>query len=148
MRSQTKWLKMHVERGWHKMIEKRQSPHRLEPMKGRKNCTGMQNKDKKYLYDEKHKSRKTTISASDHLDRQVYGVLLKKSCTTKMICVMLGDEYSCQRVRHSVIRLSKRRLIYYWGLDFCEVTGHKAYYLEVRNSRQKYLPKNRNSYGR
>ena len=85
---------------------------------------------------------------SDHLDRQVYGVLLKKSCTTKMICAMLGDAYSCQRVRHSVIRLSKRRLIYYWGLDFCEVTGHKAYYLEVRNSRQKYLPKNRNSYGR
>jgi len=130
------------------MIEKRQSPHRLEPMKGRKNCTGVQYKDRKYLYNEKHKSRKTTISASDHLDRQVYGVLLKKSCTTKMVCAMLGDAYSCQRVRHSVIRLHKRRLIYYWGLDFCEVTGHKAYYLEVRNSRQKYLPKNRNSYGR
>lgn len=61
---------------------------------------------------------------------------------------MLGDAYSYPQVRHSVIRLSKRRLIYYWGLDFCEVTGHKAYYLEVRNSRQKYLPKNRNSYGR
>ena len=117
-------------------------------MQGAKFNIRGQHKDSKYLYNEKHKSRKTTISASDHLDRQVYGVLLKKSCTTKMICVMLGDAYSCQRVRHSVIRLSKRRLIYYWGLDFCEVTGHKAYYLEVRNSRQKYLPKNRNSYGR
>jgi hypothetical protein len=139
---------MHVEKGGHEMIEKRQSPHRREPMEGRKNRTGMQHKDKKYLYNEKHKSRKNTISASDHLDRQVYGVLLKKSCTTKMICAMLGDAYSYQRVRHSVIRLNKRRLIYYWGLDFCEVTGHKAYYLEVRDSRQKNLPKNRNSYGR
>lgn len=148
MRSQTQWLKMHVEKGGHEMIEKRQSPHRLEPMKGRKSCTGMQNKDRKYLYNEKHKSRKTTISASDHLDRQVYGVLLKKSCTTKMVCAMLGDAYSYPQVRHSVIRLHKRRLIYYWGLDFCEVTGHKAYYLEVSDSRQKNLPDNRNSYGR
>ncbi len=139
---------MHVEKGGRKMIEKRQSPHRLEPMKGRKNCTGVQHKDRKYLYNEKHKSRKITITESDHLDRQVYGVLLKKSCTTKMICDMLGDAYSCQRVRHSIIRLNERRLIYYWGLDFCEVTGHKAYYLEVRNSRQEYLPNKRNNNGK
>ena len=130
------------------MSENKQRPHRREPMQGAKFNIRGQHKDSKYLYNEKHKSRKTTISASDHLDRQVYGVLLKKSCTTKMICVMLGDAYSCQRVRHSVIRLNKRRLIYYWGLDFCEVTGHKAYYLEMRDSRQEYLPDNRNNNGK
>ncbi len=130
------------------MIEKRQSPHRLEPMKGRKNRTRAQHKDSKYLYNEKHKSRKTTISASDHLDRQVYGVLLKKSCTTKMICAMMGDAYSYPQVRHSIIRLNERRLIYYWGLDICETTGGNAFYLEVRDSRQEYLPNKRNNNGK
>ena len=139
---------MHVKKGGRKMSENKQRPHRREPMQGAKFNIRGQHKDSKYLYNEKHKSRKTTISASDHLDRQVYGVLLKKSCTTKMICAMLGNKFSYSQVRHSIIRLNERRLIYYWGLDICETTGGNAYYLEVRDSRQKNLPKNRNSYGR
>ena len=105
-------------------------------------------KDTQNLYNKRHKRQKLAVKASDHLDRQVYGVLLKKSRTTKMICEILGNKFSYSQVRHSIIRLNERRLIYYWGLDICETTGGKAYYLEVRNSRQKNLPKNRNSYGR
>lgn len=130
------------------MSDNEERPYRREPMQGAKFNTRWRYKDSKYLYTEKHKSRKPTISANDHLDKKVYNVLLKKSCTTNMICEILGNKYSYQQVRHSILRLNERRLIYYWGLDICETTGGRAYYLEVRNSRQKYLPNKRNSNGR
>jgi len=130
------------------MSENKQRPHRREPMQGAKFNIRGQHKDSKYLYNEKHKSRKPAISENDHLDNQVYNVLLKKSCTTKMICEILGNKFSYSQVRHSIIRLNERRLIYYWGLDICETTGGNAFYLEVRDSRQEYLPNKRNNNGK
>ena len=130
------------------MSENKQSPHRREPMKGRKNRTRAQHKDRKYLYNKKHNSQKLVVNASDHLDKLVYSVFSKKSCTTNMVCEMLGNKYDYSQVRKSILRLVERRFIGYWGTDYCEVTGHRAWYLEIRDSERKYTPLKSNSHAR
>ena len=105
-------------------------------------------KDTQNLYNKRHKRQKLAVKASAHLDKLVYSVFLKKSCTTNMVCEMLGNKYDYSQVRSSILRLVERRFIGYWGTNYCEVTGHKAWYLYVRDSKLKYTPIKSNSHAR
>lgn len=126
----------------------RKRPDQSEPIQGVNLNVGMQNKDTQNLYNKKHKSRKHAVNASDRLDKLVYSVFSKKSGTTNMVCEMLGNKYDYSQVRKSILRLVERRFIGYWGTDYCEVTGHKAWYLEIRDSELKYTPIKSNSHAR
>lgn len=105
-------------------------------------------KDTQNLYNKKHKSRKHAVKASDHLDKLVYDVFLKESSTTNMVVDKLNNRYTYNEVRSSILRLVERRFIGYWGTNYCEVTGHKAWYLYVRDSKLKYTPIKSNSHAR
>jgi hypothetical protein len=53
-----------------------------------------------------------------------------------------------QRYGKDTQNLVERRFIGYWGTNYCEATGHKAWYLYVRDSKLKYTPIKSNSHAR
>lgn len=126
----------------------RKRPDQSEPIQGVNLNVGMQNKDTQNLYNKKHKRQKLAVKASDHLDKLVYDVFLKESSTTNMVVDKLNNRYTYNEVRSSILRLVERRFIGYWGTDYCEVTGHKAWYLEIRDSELKYTPIKSNNHAR
>lgn len=105
-------------------------------------------KDTQNLYNKRHKRQKLAVKASAHLDKLVYDVFLKESSTTNMVVDKLNNRYTYNEVRKSILRLVERRFIGYWGTNYCEVTGHKAWYLYVRDSKRKYTPLKSNSHAR
>lgn len=126
----------------------RKRPDQSEPIQGVNLNVGMQNKDTQNLYNKKHKSRKHAVNASDRLDKLVYDLFLKESSTTNMVVEKLNNRYTYNEVRSSILRLVERRFIGYWGTNYCEATGHKAWYLYVRDSKLKYTPLKSNSHAR